>query len=147
MWGAAYLIGPGFAVGVGTTVTPGAVVPGPMPAVPLLAGVPSAPVTGLGPVLLAVPLVAALIAGWIFARRRRSTSWRGLLGAATLAAPVAGLLFALAAAASGGALGSGRLAQIGPPVWPVALWGMALAAVGLFVGAAASRTLARAPQA
>ena len=47
VWGAAYLLGPGFAVGVDTVVSPGSVVIGPLPGVPVLAGLPSVPLTGL----------------------------------------------------------------------------------------------------
>ena len=142
IWAAAYLIGPGFAMGAGTTVSPGAVLLGPVPALPLLPALPNAPVSGFAPAMLGAPLLAALVAGWLLARRR-DTGWRGLLGAAALAAPVTGVLLTVAAGMSAGALGSGRLSVIGPQAWPVGAWGTAIAAAGLLAGAAAARARPR----
>src|SRR5262249_36255646 len=42
IWGTAYLLGPGFAVGAGTVVSPSQVLLGPVPALPLFAGLPEA---------------------------------------------------------------------------------------------------------
>jgi hypothetical protein len=141
VWAVSYLIGPGFAVGVGTTVSQSMVVVGPVPALPLLPAVPDAPVAGIGPALLPAPLLAALAAGALLGRRRR-VGWRSLIGSALLAAPIAGLLLAVAAWASAGGLGWGRLAEIGPSAWPVGVWGTAVAGAGLVIGALAARTLA-----
>jgi hypothetical protein len=63
-WSAAYLIGPGFAVGVGTTVSAGKVSLGALPAIPVLAGLPDSAVAGLGPVLLVLPMAGGMAAGW-----------------------------------------------------------------------------------
>jgi uncharacterized membrane protein YfcA len=49
----------------------------------------------------------------------------------------------LAAAASGGALGSGRLSQLGPVDWRVGLFATGVIAVGTIFGAATARTLSR----
>ncbi len=145
IWGAAYLLGPGFAAGAGTVVSPGDVLLGPVPAVPVLAGLPSGPLSGIGPALLGVPLIAGLAAGILLARRSplSERSWGGLLGAAALAGPVAGIVLQLAAAASGGALGSGRLSQLGPVDWRVGLFATGVIAVGTVFGAATARTLSR----
>src|SRR5204863_96809 len=43
VWAASYLVGPGFVLGVGTKVSAGAVVLGPVPALPILAAVPRSP--------------------------------------------------------------------------------------------------------
>ncbi len=88
VWGLAWLAGPGFAVGSGTAVQVGGTTLGPLPAVPLLGGLPepgtsSGPGVGLAAVLVVVACGA--VAGWTaarrrpdggVARRRRSTSWR-----------------------------------------------------------------------
>ncbi len=147
IWGAAYLLGPGFAAGAGTVVSPADVLLGPVPAVPVLAGLPSGPLSGIGPALLGVPLIAGLAAGILLARRSplSERSWGGLLGAAALAGPVAGIVLQLAAVASGGALGSGRLSQLGPVDWRVGLFATGVIAVGTVFGAATARTLSRSP--
>jgi hypothetical protein len=145
IWGTAYLLGPGFAVGVGTVVSPGDVLLGPVPALPVLAGLPSGPLSGIGPALLGVPLIAGLAAGILLSRRSplSQRGWGGMLGAAVLAGPVAGVVLQLAAAASGGALGSGRLSQLGPVDWRVGLFATGVITVGTAFGAAAARTVTR----
>jgi hypothetical protein len=142
VWGAAYLLGPGFSVGDGTVVSPGDVLLGPVPGLPVLAGVPSAPLTGLGPVLLGLPLLAGLAAGFLLARRRPG-GWGGLLGAAALAGPLAGVLLGLLAVAARGGIGSGRLAVMGPYDWRVAVFAAGVTAVGTIAGAVAARTVTR----
>ncbi|MEU5787830.1 DUF6350 family protein [Micromonospora purpureochromogenes] len=150
IWSTAYLLGPGFAVGAGTAVRTSEVSVGALPAVPLLAGLPSGPVDGFGAALLAVPVLAGMAAGWLLARRllraadeRAVPDRAALLGPAALAGPVVGLLAGLAAAASGGPLGGGRLAEIGPVPWQVAAVSTAVVTAGALLGAAAARVLAR----
>ncbi|TDB72000.1 DUF6350 family protein [Micromonospora sp. KC721] len=151
VWSTAYLLGPGFAVGTGTAVRTSEVTVGALPAVPLLAGLPSGPVEGLGAALLAVPVLAGMAAGWLLTRRlsrptgeeRAEPGWPALLGPAAFAGPVAGLLAALAAGLSGGPLGNGRLAEIGPVVWQVGLVATAVVTVGALLGAAAGKLLGR----
>ncbi|GHJ05888.1 hypothetical protein TPA0907_63380 [Micromonospora humidisoli] len=151
VWSTAYLLGPGFAVGTGTAVRLSEVSVGSLPAVPLLAGLPSGPVDGLGAALLAVPVLAGMTAGWLLARRLlrpdadewTPPAWPALLGPAALAGPVVGLVVGLAAAASGGPLGGGRLAVIGPVPWQVAAVATAVVTVGALLGAAAAKVLDR----
>lgn len=152
IWSASYLLGPGFAVGADTAVRTSEVSVGALPAVPLLAGLPRGPVDGLGAALLAVPVLAGMTAGWLLARRllriaaeeRTAVRWPALLVPAALAGPVAGVLLGVAAAASGGPLGGGRLAEIGPVPWQVAGVATLVVAVAALLGAAATRALARA---
>ncbi|SCE79215.1 hypothetical protein GA0074695_1155 [Micromonospora viridifaciens] len=151
VWSASYLLGPGFAVGTDTAVRTSEVSVGALPAVPLLAGLPSGPMDGLGAGLLAVPVLAGMAAGWLLARRlarlaaqeRAAIGWAALLGPAALAGPVAGVLLGVAAAISGGPLGGGRLAEIGPVWWQVAGVATAVVAAGALLGAAATRLLTR----
>ncbi|GAB3992224.1 cell division protein PerM [Nocardioides marmoraquaticus] len=114
---AAYLLGPGFAVGAGTVVSPTAVALGPVPAFPLLAALPDdgpAPAWLVG--VLAVPGVAAVL-GAARAQRaygvaaRDSAALRGF-GAGALA----GVLMTVLCWLAGGPVGDGRLAVVGPPV-------------------------------
>jgi len=143
VWGASYALGPGFAVGADTVVTIHEVSVGAMPALPVLAGLPSGPLAGAGGLLLGAPLAAAMTAGWLLARRRLrgDPGWLPLLGAAAVAGPVAGGLLGLAAWASAGPLGAGRLAVVGPVPWQVAAVGAGIALLGVLVGAAATRAM------
>lgn len=134
VWGAAWLAGPGFAVGVGTAVGPFAATLGPVPALPLLAALPgTAPPLWAGLLVLMLPLTAGGVAGLLLLRRLADPSWRRAAGEAALAGPCVGAVLALLAALAGGPLGGGRLAAFGPSPWRVGL-GVALE-VG--VGAAA----------
>jgi hypothetical protein len=150
VWAAAYLLGPGFAVGADTSVRVTEVTVGALPAVPVLAGLPEGPVGGFAAVLLAMPVVAAMVAGWLLARRMLRDAaaesvalrWRALLGAAVTAGPIAGVLSGAAALLSGGALGDGRLADMGPAGWPVAAAATLTVVVGAPLGAALTRALA-----
>jgi hypothetical protein len=141
-WAAAYLIGPGFAVGLHTTVRTSEVSLGALPAVPLFAGLPHGSLGGAGAALLAVPLAAGMVAGGLLARRPRWSAaggWSGLLGAAVLAGPAAGLVLGLAGAVSAGPLGGGRLSQVGPVAVQVGLVATGVVAAGALLGAAATR--------
>jgi hypothetical protein len=151
VWGAAYLIGPGFSVGVDTVVSPGEVLLGPVPGLPVLAGLPSGPLSGLGSALLAAPLVAGACAGWLVARRSRGArraagGWPEIVGTAALAGTVGGLLLQMMALMSGGGLGSGRLAQLGPDDWRIGLYATALVSLGAALGACIAPMLSRPPQ-
>ncbi|QGN46922.1 DUF6350 family protein [Micromonospora sp. WMMD558] len=151
VWSASYLLGPGFAVGTDTAVRTSEVSVGALPAVPLVAGLPGGPVDGPATALLAIPVLAGMVAGWLLARRvfrlaadeKAPLPWAPLLRRAVLAGPVAGLLAGLAAAASAGPLGGGRLADIGPVPWHVAAVATAVTGVGVLLGAAATRVLSR----
>jgi hypothetical protein len=97
VWGASYLVGPGFAFGVGTTVSAAAVSIGPVLPLPVLAAVPARPLPYWGGVLLVVPLAAGMITGWLLRRRRvragdGDPGWLETIAPAVLAGPVAGAL-------------------------------------------------------
>ncbi|MGW8885124.1 cell division protein PerM [Streptomyces sp. NPDC055749] len=129
MWGAAYGLGPGFALGTGATVTPYAFEGRPaLMDFPLLAAVPSpGPGTAAGWAALAVPLVAGLVVGRFTAGRAapahaaRDEVWSGreTVLVSLLAAVGCGAGTALLTAASGGPLGTGALAEFGPVWWLV----------------------------
>jgi hypothetical protein len=145
IWGSAWSVGPGFAVGAKTSVTLGAVHLGALPSVPLLAALPAngAPPTFARLAIIA-PIGAGLIAGWLLARSRMHQPaaegpwWerQRLLDAAwgLAAGAVAGLLMGVLAWLSAGSLGPGRMAQLGPSAWHVGL------AVALEVGVIAGTT-------
>lgn len=108
VWAASWLAGPGFAVGVATSVTPFGAAVGPLPALPLLAAVPHADPPGIAALALLVPVAAGALGGLVVARRG------GGAAEALLTGPIAGLAAAAAAALSSGPLGDGRLSDVGP---------------------------------
>ena len=136
VWGMAWVSGPGFAVGVGTAVSPWSSSLGPVPAFPLLGGLPSsATPTWLGVLALAVPLTAGVIGGWVVSRALPAVSLTraALEGAAV--APCVAAAAAVLALVSGGPLGDGRLSAVGPSPWRV---GLAVLAEVLLPSAAAA---------
>ena len=138
IWGLSWLVGPGFAVGIGTTVAPLGTSLGAVPAFPLLAALPG----GEAPLWAAlaggvVPLVAGVLAGLIVVRRLPATSsWLTAAGEAAYVGPSAGLACAALALLSGGSLGGGRLTQVGPSPWKVGV------AVALEIAVPAAMTAA-----
>lgn len=117
IWAVAWLVGPGFAIGVGSQVSPLGTALGPMPALPVLGAIPTADVP-FGFAGLLVPVVAGFLAA--VAVRPALTREFGtpgvpvVLGVAAGAGIVGGALIGLLAAASAGAAGPGRLAVVGP---------------------------------
>lgn len=134
----AWLLGPGFAVGAGTLVSPALVVLGPLPLFPLLAALPGQGETSplVASVVVLPPLVAA--AGVVLAQRRRPTlRWdeaalRGCGGGIA-----AGVVVGLAAALAGGAAGPGRMRDVGPPAFDVLVHAITAFGLGGLLGALA----------
>lgn len=119
VWGAAYALGPGFALGAGVTATPlgFAGAPG-LPRFPLLEALPAeGPGTPLTWAAAGVPVVAGLAVGWFAVRRAREVSYGETALTAALGAVVCGLTMTGLAAASAGPLGSRRLSEFGPVWW------------------------------
>ena len=69
IWAAAYLLGPGFALGADSAVRLTEVTVGPLPTLPLLSGLPDGPMGAGGALLLAMPVVAGMFAGWLLTQR------------------------------------------------------------------------------
>lgn len=157
IWAAAWLLGPGFAIGAGTTVAPGGTVLGPIPGIPLLGALPGdAPV--LGALWLLVPVVLGFVGAWFVLGREGATvasvEARGDVGSepwwypAALGAGagvVAGIVMGLLAWWSGGAAGPGRLAVVGPDPWAVALVAAATVGIGAITGGVAAWMRLREP--
>ncbi|MEV6844721.1 DUF6350 family protein [Actinoplanes sp. NPDC051411] len=149
VWSAAYLLGPGFALGTGSAVRLTEVTAGPLPTLPLLSGLPNGPMGAAGIALLAIPVVVGLAAGWLMILRSLSDRkdqpkpadlpWSLVLGGGLLAGPVAGVLLGLMCVFSSGSLGDGRMAMVGPDPWQVGLVATAVVAVSTTIGAAAGR--------
>lgn len=137
IWGACWLAGPGFAVGLGTAVGPWATSLGAVPAVPVLGALPAGPApVWMAVAGLAVPLLAGGLAGAIVARRLAVASVLGSAREAAIVGPAAGVVLALLAALSGGPLGGGRLSAVGPSPWQVGLTVMIEVGLSAAAGAA-----------
>ncbi|MCX5584950.1 cell division protein PerM [Streptomyces erythrochromogenes] len=119
VWGAAYALGPGFALGAEVTATPLGFAGAPaLPRFPLLEALPAAgPGTPLTWAAAGVPVVAGLAVGWFAVRRAREVSYGETALTAALGALVCGVAMAGLAAVSAGPLGSRRLAEFGPVWW------------------------------
>ncbi|WP_394275733.1 DUF6350 family protein [Luteococcus sp.] len=142
LWGASWALGAGFTLGTGTIVSPAHTLIGMLPAIPVLGAVgPNGP--GPWPHLLwmASGILAGAVAAWEVVRqlpgaRADVTSLTG-----GLAGVLTGACLWLLAAASNGALGDQRLAEVGARLVPLAVMaptvmGIAGLLTGLVLGLA-----------
>lgn len=130
-----YLLGPGFMVGTGTLVSPSVVAIGPVPMFPLLAALPdNGPTPPWTPFLVAVPVLVAGLAAYQSHRRYPTAEWdQGMLRGG-VAGVLAGVGFALLASIAGGAVGPGRMADVGPLVGQVLVSGIVSFGIGGLLG-------------
>lgn len=147
IWAASWFAGPGFALGVGSQVSPLGTTVGPLPTIPLLGALPTGELA-FGFVGLAVPIVAAFLAATAVRPallRSIGDAPRGRWIALVVVggALAGGLLFGLLAWASAGSLGPGRFGQVGPDAVAVGLASALEFAVGLALGFAAAAIPAR----
>lgn len=136
LWVMAWVVGPGFSVGAGTVFAPGAVVSGPLPALPLLGALP--PVGSEGGLLRLAPLVVVVsgaLVGWWIHRTLTTTRARHVLLALVCTAATAGLVAALLCTIAGGAVGPGRLAVVGAPPLTIGAAVAGLTALGVVLTA------------
>ena len=128
---ASWIIGPGFAIGTGSAVSPLGTALGPLPAVPVLGAMPSAD-SPFAFAWLLIPVLAGFLGGMVVRGRlvRAGVSSIGGLIACGVGFGVSGgvLLGALAWMSSGSA-GPGRLADVGPDWLLVGAWAAAEIAV------------------
>jgi hypothetical protein len=111
---ASYLLGSGFAFGVGTVVSPGQVELGPVPSLPILAALPD---NGWSPgwavALMALPVLAAAVAAFLTGRALPTSSYQSAAGRGLGAGVAGAVLLTLAAASAGGSIGPGRMSSVG----------------------------------
>jgi hypothetical protein len=143
VWTASWLVGPGFAIGAGSSVSPLGTDLGPIPAIPVLGALPNGdPAFGLGFAGLVAPVAAAFLIAVIFAPRMRTAGIRGgwLLVVGLGAGIVGGAALGILAWGASGSAGPGRLAEVGPNPWAVGAFAALEFALGACLGlAAASR--------
>src|SRR5215204_1486526 len=120
LWAATFALGPGFAVGAGTSVRPGGVELGLVPALPALGALPADVPAPAAWLVVACPLAVGIVTGIVI--HRRSVDGQGrVVTHALSAAAVAAVAMAVLALLSGGSAGAARLAVVGPVPWQVAL--------------------------
>jgi hypothetical protein len=150
IWGAMWMVGPGFALGTGALVSPLGTTVQAVPALPLLGIIPSTPPMG-AIMIVAVPLAVSFIAGVAATRMLLGNNpgrlWRNVgdtefhhqpLVQILSASAVAGALgsfggFLLASITSGSA-GPGRFQNVGADPAQIALWWGLEIFVGVLLG-------------
>lgn len=143
VWCAAWLLGPGFAIGVGTSVSPAATLLGPVPGIPILGAIPTGdlPFGFLG--LIVPVLVGFLGAAAVRPAVVRAARGRGLVVSLILTAlgiaVVASVLLAVLAFVASGSIGPARLQEVGPSALSVLLAALASTSIGALVGMASGR--------
>lgn len=138
IWVMSWFLGPGFALGAGSLVSPLGTAVGPLPAIPVLGALPAGELA-FGFAGLAVPVVAGFIAGAAVrprVMRHLGDASRPLWFAvvAGVGGAFGGVIAGLLAAASAGAIGPGRFSQVGPDAFAVGLAGAGLFALGILIG-------------
>ncbi len=115
VWAAGYSLGPGFALDGRFSPLVDAV--SQSPEFPLFAALPGAGRSPLVLLVAVVPLVAGAVVGVLVGRATEEWGVLATSCISVLAALCTGVLALVFAAASGGALGSAALAQVGPSPW------------------------------
>jgi hypothetical protein len=126
IWVMSWLTGAGFAIGVGSSVSPIGTALGPIPSLPMFGIIPTGEIFG-GYVWVVVPVVIALV--WSIAMRRLLVQKFGgpyiggwaIVTALVMTFSSALIAMGLAWIASGGA-GPGRLSLVGVVPWQIGVW-------------------------
>lgn len=132
----AWLAGPGFAVGVGTVISPAEVVLGPVPNLPLLGALPqSTAPQSFTVVFIVLVALAGLVGGVRAAQRCSHYSWWNFLVSPVAVAAMTWIVVLALFWFSGGEIGGGPALAFGPRAlesasW-VALWVLCGAALGV----------------
>jgi hypothetical protein len=155
VWAGSWMLGPGFALGAGTTISPSATVVGPVPGAPLLGILPDGG-GAIGYLGLVVPVVFGFLGGMLAQQRATaharaepapSGAWTTRRHPTALVTGATGVAIGLAAGAllgllawwSSGAAGPGRLAEVGADGWLVAGTVALAAGVPAVIGGFAAR--------
>ncbi len=148
-WATSWLVGPGFAIGTGSSVSPIGTTLGPIPGIPVFGALPAAGHT-FGLVWVLVPVIAGFAVGALLRPRlvqalgtANSALYRALGGVA--AGLVAGVLTGMVAWVTSGSFGPGRLADVGPHALVVGAFAALEVGVPAVVALAAGSDLVRMP--
>lgn len=142
IWGMAYAVGPGFSVGAGTSVSPTGVFLDAVPAFPPLAALPDpGPAPAISLLALAAPFVAGAVGGALTIRSLPAPVSEGAPMWGFVSGALTGAVVALLSALSGGPLGGGRLATVGPSAWQVGLLAALEVGISAAIAAWAANTM------
>ncbi len=134
IWTASWLIGPGFAVGTGSSVSPLGTQLGPVPAIPILGALPAGQFS-FGFVGLLVPVVVGFLVGAVMGPAlKREVGGAPVVLAGVGIGLVGGAILGLLAWSAAGAAGPGRLVDVGPNPWAVGLAAALELAVAASIG-------------
>ncbi|WP_144711416.1 DUF6350 family protein [Curtobacterium pusillum] len=149
-WATSWLVGPGFAIGTGSSVSPIGTTLGPIPGLPVFGALPASGHT-FGLVWVLVPVVAGFAVGGLLRPRlvralgsANSALHRALGGVA--AGIVAGVLTGVVAWLTAGSFGPGRLADVGPHALVVGAFAALEVGAPAIVALAAGSDLVRLPE-
>ncbi|WP_434617960.1 cell division protein PerM [Arthrobacter sp. A5] len=160
IWTLAWASGAGFALGVGSSVSPLGTVVAPVPAIPVLGALPVGEFSW-GVVAMVINVLAGALAGWWFLRAgenhfdewlaikvktRWFTATVSTLALGAVIGASAGIFAGVLALLAHGSSGLGRLTDIGPDFATTAVWVAVEVAVGVVVGYAAGPWLEREPK-
>ncbi|OII12577.1 DUF6350 family protein [Curtobacterium sp. MCBA15_008] len=149
-WATSWLVGPGFAIGTGSSVSPIGTILGPIPGLPVFGALPASGHT-FGLVWVLVPVVAGFAAGGLLRPRlvaalgRANSALHRALGGVA-AGLVAGVLTGLVAWLTSGSFGPGRLADVGPHALVVGAFAALEVGLPAVVALAAGSDLVRMPE-
>jgi Family of unknown function (DUF6350) len=134
VWAAAWFVGPGFALGAGSSVGPLGTTVGPLPSLPILGALPtgSSPVASIA---VLVPVVITFVVAAFGASRlphRRTPG--GIVVVGVVAGLAGGAVLGILAVLASGAVGPGRLGSVGPNPLLVAVAGAVEIAVPAVLG-------------
>lgn len=119
IWAASFALGPGFAVGAETSVAPGGVELGLVPALPSLGALPADDFGPVGWLAVLGPVLVGCVAGAVIRRRMPAARLLSVASSVAAGAVAAAVAMALLAWLSGGSVGTDRLTEIGPVPWHV----------------------------
>lgn len=159
VWAGAWLVGPGFTLGSSAVFSPLGTDVQVVPALPMLAALP-ADQESLGMGVISLPIMAAVIAGGLSAKRLEHQAGVGLwlpmeqtgffgqplirlFATSALATAVSLMWILVPLQLASGSLGPGRFAEAGPDVAQVSLWWGLQAGVGILIGLLVGEALLR----
>jgi hypothetical protein len=148
-WATSWLVGPGFAIGTGSSVSPIGTTLGPIPGIPVFGALPASGHT-FGLVWVLVPVIAGFAVGGLLRPRlvqalgTANSALRRALGGVA-AGLAAGVLTGMIAWVTSGSFGPGRLADVGPHALVVGAFAALEVGVPAVVALAAGSDLVRLP--